>query len=185
MKVTEFVEIMNENKAKLSSRTDANAVTNFVKKTLNTKEYLPLQEKKDLISRIIDTSIIYENSMYKFDEIDKYVSLVMFSIETYTDIELSDNIEDDYDVLAKNGLLATIIDSFDTEYQSVTMLLSMQSNYVLSDNALGAKFGSLIDNLSKHIDNLSNILQTKIEEVNLDMSDIDLNEINSLLEKFK
>ena len=33
MKIKEFEQIMNENKGKLYSRTDANAVTNFVKKT--------------------------------------------------------------------------------------------------------------------------------------------------------
>ena len=65
MKIKEFVEIMEANKSKIYSKTNANAMSDFIKKTLEVKDYLPLQEKKDLISKIIDSSIIYENSMYK------------------------------------------------------------------------------------------------------------------------
>ena len=185
MKIEEFVKIMNENKSKLYSRTDANAVMNFVKKTLEVKEYLSLQEKKDLISNIIDASIIYENSMYKFDEIDKYVHLVMLSINAYTNIELSDDIEADYDELCKNGLLTMIIDSFKDEYKAVMMLLDMQCNYILADNAIGAKLGAFVESLSKNMDSLAGVLKTKVEAMDFDMSNIDLNNIQSLLEKFK
>lgn len=185
MKIKEFVEIMEANKSKIYSKTDANAMSNFIKKTLEVKEYLPLQEKKDLISKIIDTSIIYENSMYKFDEIDKYVHLVMFSIAAYTNVELSDDVENDYDELCKNGLLDTVVDTFRGEYQSVMMLLNMQCNYILADNALGAKLGAFVEGLSKNIDSLAGVLKTKVEAMDLDMSSIDLNNIQSLLEKFK
>lgn len=185
MQIKEFEQIMNENKGKLYSRTDANAVTNFVKKTLEVKEYLPLQEKRDLISQIIDKSIIYENSMYKFDEIDKYVCLVMLSIAAYTNIELSDDVEADYDELCKSGLLNMIVDSFRDEYKAVMMLLDMQCNYILADNALGYKFGALVESLSKNLDSLADTLKMKVESMNLDLSDINLDDIQSLLEKFK
>lgn len=184
MKIKEFVEIMEANKSKIYSKTDANAMSNFIKKTLDVKDYLPLQEKKDLISQIIDASIIYENSMYKFDEIDKYVHLVMFSIAAYTNIELS-NIEDDYDELCRNGLLDTVVDTFRGEYQSVMMLLNMQCNYILADNTLGAKLGAFVEGLSKNIDSLADVLKSKVEAMNFDMSDLNLDNIQSLLEKFK
>lgn len=185
MKIEKFVEIMEANKGKIYSKTNVNAMSDFIKKTLEVKDYLPLQEKKDLISKIIDSSIIYENSMYKFDEIDKYVHLVMFSIAAYTNIELSDDIENDYDELCRSGLLTMIVDSFKDEYKSVMMLLDMQCNYILADNALGAKFGTFIEGLSKNINSLADVLKTKIEDINLDSLNIDLNNVQSLLEKFK
>lgn len=185
MKIKEFVEIMEANKGKIYSKTDANAMSNFIKKTLEVKEYVSLQEKKDLISQIIDASIIYENSMYKFDEIDKYVHLVMFSIAAYTNVELSDDIEDDYDELCRSGLLDTVVDTFRGEYQAVMMLLNMQCNYILADNALGAKLGAFVEGLSKNIDSLAGVLKAKVEAMDFDMSNIDLNNIQSLLEKFK
>ena len=185
MKIKEFVEIMEANKGKIYSKTNANAMSDFIKKTLEVKEYLPLQEKRDLISQIIDKSIIYENSMYKFDEIDKYVHLVMLSIAAYTNIELSDDIENDYDVLCRSGLLTMIVDSFKDEYKSVMMLLDMQCNYILADNALGAKIGAFVESLSKNLDSLATVLKTKVEKMNLDMSNIDLDNVQSLLEKFK
>lgn len=185
MKIEKFVEIMEANKGKIYSKTNANAMSDFIKKTLEVKDYLPLQEKKDLISKIIDSSIIYENSMYKFDEIDKYVHLVMLSIAVYTNIELSDDIENDYDELCRSGLLTMIVDSFKDEYKSVMMLLDMQCNYILADNAIGAKIGAFIEGLSKNINSLADVLKTKVENMNFDMSDMDLNNIQSLLEKFK
>ena len=185
MKIEEFVKIMEANKGKIYSKTNANAMSDFIKKTLEVKDYLPLQEKKDLISKIIDSSIIYENSMYKFDEIDKYVHLVMLSIAVYTNIELSDDIENDYDELCRSGLLTMIVDSFKDEYKSVMMLLDMQCNYILADNAIGAKIGAFIEGLSKNINSLADVLKTKVESMNFDMSDMDLNNIQSLLEKFK
>lgn len=185
MKIEKFVEIMEANKGKIYSKTNANAMSDFIKKALEVKDYLPLQEKKDLISKIIDSSIIYENSMYKFDEIDKYVYLVMFSIVAYTNIELSDDIENDYDELCRSGLLTMIVDSFKDEYKSVMMLLDMQCNYILADNALGAKIGAFVESLSKNLDSLATVLKTKVEKMNLDMSNIDLDNVQSLLEKFK
>lgn len=185
MKIEKFVEIMETNKGKIYSKTNANAMSDFIKKTLEVKDYLPLQEKKDLISKIIDSSIIYENSMYKFDEIDKYVHLVMLSIAAYTSIELSDDIENDYDVLCRSGLLTMIVDSFKDEYKSVMMLLDMQCNYILADNALGAKIGAFVESLGKNLDSLATVLKTKVEKMNLDMSNMDLNNVQSLLEKFK
>lgn len=185
MKIEKFVEIMEANKGKIYSKTNANVMSDFIKKTLEVKEYLPLQEKRDLISQIIDKSIIYENSMYKFDEIDKYVHLVMLSIAAYTNIELSDDIENDYDVLCRSGLLTMIVDSFKDEYKSVMMLLDMQCNYILADNALGAKIGAFVESLSKNLDSLATVLKTKVEKMNLDMSNIDLDNVQSLLEKFK
>lgn len=185
MKIEKFVEVMEANKGKIYSKTNANAMSDFIKKTLEVKEYLPLQEKRDLISQIIDKSIIYENSMYKFDEIDKYVHLVMLSIAAYTNIELSDDIENDYDVLCRSGLLTMIVDSFKDEYKSVMMLLDMQCNYILADNALGAKIGAFVESLSKNLDSLATVLKTKVEKMNLDMSNIDLDNVQSLLEKFK
>lgn len=185
MKIEKFVEIMEANKGKIYSKTNANAMSDFIKKTLEVKEYLPLQEKRDLISQIIDKSIIYENSMYKFDEIDKYVHLVMLSIAAYTNIELSDDIENDYDELCRSGLLTMIVDSFKDEYKSIMMLLDMQCNYILADNALGAKIGAFVESLSKNLDSLATVLKTKVEKMNLDMSNIDLDNVQSLLEKFK
>lgn len=185
MKIEKFVEIMEANKGKIYSKTNANAMSDFIKKTLEVKDYLPLQEKKDLISKIIDSSIIYENSMYKFDEIDKYVHLVMLSIAVYTNIELSDDIENDYDELCRSGLLTMIVDSFKDEYKSVMMLLDMQCNYILADNALGAKIGAFVESLGKNLDSLATVLKTKVEKMNLDMSNIDLDNVQSLLEKFK
>ena len=109
----------------------------------------------------------------------------MLSIAAYTNIELSDDIENDYDVLCRSGLLTMIVDSFKDEYKSVMMLLDMQCNYILADNALGAKIGAFVESLSKNLDSLATVLKTKVEKMNLDMSNIDLDNVQSLLEKFK
>lgn len=78
-----------------------------------------------------------------------------------------------------------IVDSFKDEYKAVMMLLDMQCNYILADNALGYKLGAFVEGLSKNLNSLADILKTKVESMNLDLSDINLDDVQSLLEKFK
>lgn len=60
MTIQEFVKKVNENKAKLYNKADKNALSNFIKQTLNIKSYLSIKEKKELIEDIVSATIIYE-----------------------------------------------------------------------------------------------------------------------------
>ena len=77
MKINEFIEKMNQNKGKLLKPEQVQA---FVKKELEVKEYISIKEKKQIVDDIINECILYEDGVFKFDEIDKYICFTMKSL---------------------------------------------------------------------------------------------------------
>ena len=49
------------------------------------------------------------DGIFKFDDIDKYICFTMKTIAAYTNLELSDDMEEDYDELCRAKLLDIII----------------------------------------------------------------------------
>lgn len=174
MKTNEFVQKVNENKTKLYNKADKNALSNFIKQTLNVKSYLSIKEKKELIEDIVSETIIYENGLLKFNGVDQYIVYTMKCIEAYTDLELSDDIDDDYDELSKARLLEVITSTFEEEYQIVLTLLQMQCDYILMDNSITSKVGIFLTHLSSTIDKLSDSVKDfDINKLNIDKEDIE------------
>ena len=141
MKVQNFVELT---KTKGYMPLAVNDQNEKLKKDLNVKSYLSIKDKKVLIDDIINETIIYENGLYKFNGVDQFVTYTMKCIEAYTDLELGDDIEDDYDELCSTGLLNKILRTFEDEYNSVLSLLQMQCDYILMDNSVTANINVLL-----------------------------------------
>ena len=160
MKVKEFVEFMNNDKNKMMKSAQ---LADVVAKALETKKYIGIKEKKALVASIIGDSLVYEDGVVKFDEISKYVCFTMKTIEKYTNLELSEDIEDDYDMLCEAGLLNIVIKTFDGEYDNVRLLLQMQSDYVLSDNNVESMLGKFLDKTSNKISDFSDKIVKKLE----------------------
>ena len=127
MKINEFIDKMTQNKSKLLK---AEQIQAFIKKELNIKEYLSIKDKKRLIDNIVNECILYEDGVFKFDDIDKYICFTMRTIAAYTDLELSDDIEGDYDALCESKLLNAVIETFTGEYENIKVLLQMKCDYI-------------------------------------------------------
>lgn len=164
MKIIELVEVVNRNKAKLQK---PEQLQEFLKKNLNVKEYMSIKDKKALVEDITNECFYYDGGVFKFDEIEKYVYFTMKTIEAYTDLELSDDIEEDYDTLNSSKLLGVIIGLFKGEYDDVSTLLQMKSDYVLSSNSIEAQFGKFFDGILNKLDVLVNALSDKVGSFNL------------------
>lgn len=141
MKINEFVEMT---KVKGWMPMAVNEQNDKIKSTLNVKSYLGIKEKKDLIDKIVDDTLIYDNGLFKFNGIDQYVVYTMKCVEAYTDLELGSDIEEDYDVLCSTGLLNKILRTFEDEYNTVLSLLQMQCDYILMDNSVTANINVLL-----------------------------------------
>ena len=141
MKIYEFVEL-TKNKSWMPAV--VNDQNEKIKKVLNVKSYLSIKDKKKLVDSIIDETVIYENGLIKFNGIDQYVVYNMKCIEAYTNLELSEDIEDDYDLLCESSLLNKIIRTFEDEYNSILSLLQMQCDYILMDNSVTANINVLL-----------------------------------------
>lgn len=124
-------------------------------KDLEIKSYLSIKDKKKLVDKIIEDTIMYDSGLFKFNGIDQYVSYNMRCVEAYTNLELSDDLEEDYDVLCSTGLLQKILRTFESEYQAILSLLQMQCDYILLDNSITAKLNETLNNVNKMINNLA------------------------------
>lgn len=180
MRISEFVEYM---KKAVNRTMKDDQVSKMVQKVLEVKKYMSIKDKKNLVESIVDDCILYEDGVFKFDEIEKYVCFTMRTIEAYTNLELSEDIEDDYDLLCESDLLNTIVNAFKDEYDSVNILLQMRCDYILSGNTIEAQFGKFLGEISDKVDVLAEALTAKVGEFNLGelLSNINPETITKLL----
>lgn len=179
MKINELVEFISNSKNKLLKQTQLEEV---IAKHIETKKYLPIKQKKELIESIVNECVLYEDGVYKFDDIDKYICFTMRVIEAYTNLELSNDLEEDYDMLCEASLLDLIINTFKKEYDEVNILLQMKCEYILTSNSLESQVGRFLDSVLEKIDVLVNALSNKVD--NFDMSNLPISgeDITKLLD---
>lgn len=178
MKVQELVNFMDIVKNRMLKEDQRQKL---IQKELNVKTYMSIKDKKQLVDDIVDECIIFENGMFKFDEIDKYICFTMKVIEAYTDIELSDDIEADYDMLCESGLLELIIGTFKTEYDNVSVLLQMRSDYFLCGNSIESQVGKFLENVLDKVDVLVNVVVNKVETIDIENLPIQMDAITKFL----
>ena len=179
MKINNFIELMNNDKNKMLK---SEQLQQLISKTLEVKKYIGIKEKKILIDNIVNSCIIHEDGIFKFNEIDKYISFTMMTIEAYTNLELSFDIENDYDELCNAKLLNAIVDTLAGEYENVKLLLAMQCDYILSSNNIEAQIGRALSSVLDKIDLFTNNLSTKLDSFNLDNLSVDMKDLNKIME---
>lgn len=178
MKITEYVEKAT---AKGYMPAAVNQQDDKIKKDLEVKSYLGIKAKRKLIEDIVDETVIYENGLLKFNGVEQYVVYTMRCIEAYTNLELSDDLEEDYDALCSCGLLAKILRTFDDEYQSVLSLLQMQCDYVLMDNSVTSKINVVLNSMTDTLNKIADGVEKKMNEINPE----DLQKVTELLSTLK
>ena len=179
MKINELVEFVSNSKNKLLKQAQLEEV---IAKHIETKKYLPIKQKKELVESIVNECIFYEDGVYKFDDIDKYICFTMRVIAAYTNLEISDDIEDDYDVLCEAGVLDMVINTFKKEYDEVNILLQMKCDYVLSSNSLEAQVGKLFNGVLEKLDIITQVLANKVEEFNINNLPISGDDLSKLMQ---
>ena len=179
MKVNELVEFVSNSKNKMLK---AEQLQEVLKSKLEVKKYLSIKDKNNIVDEIVNECVLYEDGMFKFDDTEKYVCFIMKTIAAYTNLELSDDIETDYDVLCENDLLNPVIATFNKEYDEVSILLTMKCDYVLSGNCLEAQVGKFLSDLMDKVDVFANILSDKIGDFDLSKLPISGADIAKLME---
>ena len=106
----------------------------------------------------------------------------MKTIAAYTNIELSEDIEEDYDALCNAKMLNVVIETFGGEYENVNLLLQMKCEYVLSGNTMEAQFGKFLTGILDKIDVLAEALSDKIENFDFNNLPIDARDFGKLIE---
>jgi hypothetical protein len=172
MRVNDLISFVNENKNLKEEQIKAK-----VAKYINTKKYIGVKDKKQIVESIVDDCIMYKDSVFAFNEFNKYITFVMYAIRAYTDIELSDDIEDDYDMLCENNVLDIVVETFKNEYNEINIILNMKCNDILNQNNIESQFGRFLNSISNKIDVFAGVLLNNIENLNIDNLPISVEDI--------
>ena len=168
MRVQDFIEYMKKN----INRTMKNEqILDLVQKQPEVKKYIPINEKKDL----------FENGTFRIDSIDSYVYFTMFTIDTYTNLEI-DDVENCFDMLSESGLMSVVIAALGQEYDDVQIFLNMKRDEILENNSVEMQFGKFFGGTLEKVENFSDELIDVIKGLNIDKDSI-MNVVKMLIKQ--
>lgn len=168
MKTVEFIEYMGKN---INRTMKEEQILNSVQKQLEVKKYISIKEKKDLVDKILEKCIYYENGTFRIDSIDSYIYFTMFTIDTYTNLEI-DDVEDCFDALSESGLMPVVIAALGQEYQDVQTFLNMKRSEILENNSVEMQVGKFCENVLEVIEDSGKGLIDIISSLNIDKDSV-------------
>lgn len=179
MTTREIITLMSDSKNKMLKTEQLQAL---LKKKLEVKEYISIKAKKNLVDDIVNECILYEDGIFKFNDIDKYICFTMRTIAAYTNLELSEDLDEEYDLLCESKLLDSIISIFKKEYDDVNILLQMKCDYVLNNNTLEAQVGRFFDGILEKVDALVGAFANKVDNFDLNNLPINSEDLGKLMQ---
>lgn len=190
MIIADFIKNFTDKKIS-NSKINEHAVSDYLKKELEIKTYIPFRKKRKIAEMIVAQNIKEVDGIKKYDSIDGYVGLVVASIAAHTTLEFSSDPVADYDLLAESGLLSQIIAEFKSSHDEIDILLKMALASELEDNNINVLIGHFLDKILKKIDEIGYTFRDKFEDFNLkdilgvDFKEEDLTKLSGLLDKLK
>ncbi len=189
MKISEFVKNFIDKKV-MNTAINQNAVSDYLKKELEIKDYVPFAEKRDLCARVLEVCNTKDDSgLVKVDSVSRYILFTIAIISKYTNLEFSSGEEeidslDEYDMLCQNNLLNPILDIIGGEYVTCNNMLNMMMDDIVSNNnTVENVVGTVLGKFSDSLDELVSALANKVESTDLDLSQVDIDKYTGLIEK--
>ena len=184
MKVADFIAVYNAKKI-----ANTTAVGEWIKKTLEVKEYVPFVEKRELCTYVLNAcNTIDDSGLVKVDSVSRYLIFTISVISKYTNLEFSsgeDDVDsiDEYDMLCQYNLLNNILDVIGAEYTSCNNVLNMMmSDIVANNNTVENVLANAMRKITDSVENVADTLSEKIESLELDLSQFDIDKFKGLLE---
>ena len=164
----------------------------WIKKELNTKDYIPFDEKQSIAQTVLASCSIISDGVIVVDSIRKYMLFTMAMLSTYTNLESDDStsLSDTYDILCScqvgdGTMLDAIIKTFEIEYSRCNDILNMMTADLLAENNIEKQVGKFLSNLSEKVNKLGDGLIDKLEDFNMDLSQLDIDKLTSMIDKIK
>lgn len=177
MKIREFVE------------SNKNIRTNgTISKTVIKINYLPFKEKVELIDKIVNKCIYFEDGLFSIDEFEKYLVFTMEIIQAYTKLEFDADMDiatSEYDMLCEHDLLNSIIGLFEGEYNTVMNMLNVKIADILKHNDIEYQAAKFLNNLNDTLGDLSATLKEKADSFNLSSLGISTSDLSALRDFLK
>ena len=189
MKITEFIENFKSKKV-MNTQIVPNAVSEYIKKELEVKDYIPFAEKRELCERVLNAcNTRGDGGLVKVDSVSRYIIFTLSIISKYTNIEFSSGEDaefdslDEYDMLCENRLLNPILEVIGEEYAACNNMLNMMmADIEANNNTVEAVLGHTLGKITDSIDNFIDVLAEKVEEIDLDLNQIDIDKYKGLLD---
>ena len=189
MKVVEFIELYKNSKVQ-NTKMAPDAVEQFLKKTLDVKEYVPFKKKEEIVKTIIEYNLEENNGIKKIDSINQYLSFISAMLVSHTNLEIEDP-ADDYDLLAEYGLVEQIVSLFAKDYKEFETLLKMAVADELEDNNLSVVVNKFLNSVSDKFDDIVALVANVADGFDAsklfgkEIKKEDLGKLVSLLDKLK
>ena len=183
--VNEFISKKVQN-----TQINPNAVYDYIKKTLEVEDYIPFEEKRELCARVLNACNTrdVDTGLVKVDSVKRYIIFTISVISKYTNLEFSSGEDsefdsmDEYDMLCQHDLLNPILDVIGQEYSTCNNMLNMMmSDVMTNNNTVENVLGNAMSNLLGIIDQFADVLSNKVESLDLDLSQIDIDKYKEFL----
>lgn len=164
--VKNFVQDFKDKRI-MNTKVNTDAVSEYIKETLEVREYVPFKEKRAIVELIVLKNTELVDGVKKNDSISQYISFVTAMLTAHTNLEFSEDPVVDYDILSENGLLAPIIETFKTDYSECDVLLKMALAAELEDNNPNVLFGRFLNSILEKLDAAGASIKSAIDGVDL------------------
>ena len=188
MTIREFIEAYKA-KRFMIVKNGTDEKSEWIRNTLEIKNYIPFRKKREIAEMIVTQNIKEIDGIKKYDSIDGYVSLIVASIASHTNLQFSEDPVTDYDLLAESGLLPQIIAEFQGSHDEIDIILKMALAMELEDNNTNVLVGKFLNGILAKLDGVGEFLKDKLKNVDLkdilgDFKKEDLAKLSSFLNKF-
>ena len=152
----------------INTKIAPDAVSEYIKKELEVKTYLPFMTKREIVEMVVDANITMVDGVKKYDNIRGYVAFIAAMIQAHTNIEFNtENPMPDYDMLAESKLLQQIVETFREDYDECDVLLKMALAAEMEDNNGKAILGRFLNGVLERLDDVIEILSDAAGELDL------------------
>ena len=191
MNILEFIEGYKNDKV-INTQINPNAVAEYLKEKLEVKNYVPFAEKRELCEKVINAcNTRKDNGLIEVDSVTRYIVFTISVISKYTNLEFSSGADtefdslDEYDMLCQSNLLNPILDVIGGEYITCNNILNMMMDDIVSNNnTIENVIGTVLSNFGGSVDNLITVFADKVEAMELDLNQIDIDKYVGLIDKF-
>lgn len=166
MRIAEFINEFKEKKI-MNTQIKPNAISEYIKKTLEVKTYIPFKLKREIAEVVVAQNTKWEDGIKKNDSINQYISFIVAMLTAHTSLEFSEDPVEDYDMLAESGLLPQIIAEFQESYSECDVLLKMALAMELENNNINALVGRFLNGILNKLDTVGDVLKEKLGDINI------------------
>ena len=189
MLVNEFVQKFKNDKIS-NSKVTPNAVSDYLKKELEIKTYLPFRKRRMIVETVVAQNTEWVDGIKRNDAINQYIGFVVAMIGAHTSLQFSNDPVTDYDLLAESGLLTLIVEEFRTSYDECDTLLKMVLAAELEDNNINVLVGRFLNNITEKIDGFSELVKGRFGNIDIERAlggafkQEDLAKLSGFLDKY-